>query len=134
MSKKTSPETASSGAASHPLLSKLNAVDIDTGKMKYVLIKVVDEKSSEYKYLVRGYCWAEYHADIYEKVEPEITSRELDTECVGGGRIEHEPASKKIKVYGYSMGYGKADHSITTAVLKQKFRDYKDISFTNSGY
>lgn len=40
-------------------------------------------------------------ADIYEDFESK--HRGLDLECVGGGRIEHSPESKKILVYGYSM-------------------------------
>ena len=27
----------------------------------------------------------------------------LDSECVGGGRIKHDAAAKKILVYGYSQ-------------------------------
>lgn len=43
-------------------------------------------------------------ADIYDKVSEELEKGgRLDCECVGGGRIKHDPQAKKIHVYGYSM-------------------------------
>lgn len=43
-------------------------------------------------------------ADIYDKVSEELEKDGLlDCECVGGGRIKHDPQAKKIHVYGYSM-------------------------------
>jgi hypothetical protein len=33
----------------------------------------------------------------------EVQSLGLDSECVGGGRIKHDAAVKKIHVYGYSQ-------------------------------
>lgn len=77
---------------------------------------------------------AEYHGDIYDTVTPGIESKKLDCECVGGGRIRHEPDKKSILVYGYSQGYGKADHSITVELLKKKYPDYASITFSNDGY
>lgn len=41
-------------------------------------------------------------ADIYDEVSGSIRALGLDTECLGGGRIEHFPESKLLKVYGYS--------------------------------
>ena len=56
------------------------------------------------KLLVRGFNRAEYHADIYDEVEESLRARGLDAQCLGGGRIRHDPGTKYIKVYGYSMG------------------------------
>ena len=53
--------------------------------------------------------------------------------CPGGGRIEHDEAQKKISVYGYSQGYGRADHTLTVKILEQEFPDYS-ITWTNEGY
>ena len=50
------------------------------------------------KDVVRGYTFAEYHADVYDKTESEVTGAGLDCECLGGGRIEHRPGDKYIKV------------------------------------
>lgn len=42
-------------------------------------------------------------ADVYDDVSPDIESKGLDCECVGGGRIEHDPVKKKLQIYGYSQ-------------------------------
>ena len=42
-------------------------------------------------------------ADIYDKFLVDVLKQGLDCECVGGGRIQHEPENKLIKVYGYSQ-------------------------------
>lgn len=46
------------------------------------------------------YCFS---ADIYEQFTDMLKVLKLDAECLGGGRIEHHPGVKKIKVYGYSQ-------------------------------
>jgi len=42
-------------------------------------------------------------ANIYDKTEEAVQALGLDSECVGGGRIQHDAAVKKILVYGYSQ-------------------------------
>ncbi len=69
-----------------------------------------------------------------DQLEPHIKANKLSFECVGGGRIEHKPQHKSIKVYGYSQGFGKADHSITCQLLKQHFDDYQSIGWSDDGY
>uniref|UniRef100_A0A2K6LVH7 14 kDa phosphohistidine phosphatase n=1 Tax=Rhinopithecus bieti TaxID=61621 RepID=A0A2K6LVH7_RHIBE len=59
--------------------------------------------AAESKEIVRGYKWAEYHADIYDKVSGDMQKQGCDCECLGGGRISHQSQDKKIHVYGYSM-------------------------------
>ncbi|XP_050731821.1 14 kDa phosphohistidine phosphatase-like [Eriocheir sinensis] len=119
-------------------LGKVTDVDIDAGTFKYVLIKVCHSPPAPApettKYIARGYTSAEYHSDVYDRVTPNIEALGLDCECVGGGRICHQPEEKSIKVYGYSQGYGKADHSITVGLLKKKYPDYTSITFSNDGY
>ena len=87
-------------------LASIPDADIDPdGVFKYVLIRVnstEDDDSS--KDIVRGYAWAEYHADIYDKVPENLEKAGgVDCECLGGGRIKHDSQAKKIHVYGYSM-------------------------------
>lgn len=43
-----------------------------------------------------------FAADIYDEVSAPIQALGLDTECLGGGRIEHFPDKKFLKVFGYS--------------------------------
>ena len=57
------------------------------------------EEKETSKLLVRGYSWAEYHADIYDQVEEKLRDIGLDAQCLGGGRIIHKPREKYIKVY-----------------------------------
>ncbi|KAG7240804.1 hypothetical protein INR49_023378 [Caranx melampygus] len=77
---------------------------------------------------------AELRADIYEKVSEELEKGgHLDCECIGGGRIKHDPQAKKIHVYGYSMGFGRANHSVTTEKLKALYPDY-NVTWDNEGY
>jgi len=133
-------------SASDPVEEKLArvasvAID-DVGRFKYILIKVYalnDPASSpskeKFKYVVRGHADCPYHGDIYDRFVASLANLEeggYDSECVGGGRIIHE--SKKISVFGYSQGYGKADHSITTDVLKKHYPSDYSISWNNDGY
>ncbi|XP_075690853.1 14 kDa phosphohistidine phosphatase [Rhinoderma darwinii] len=117
-------------------LQRIPVVDIDPdGVFKYVLIRVnVTEGSDEYKDVVRGYGWAEYHADIYDKVAAEIEKdRVYDCECLGGGRINHASSSKKIHVYGYSVGFGRARHEATVELIKTKYPEY-EVTWSDEGY
>ncbi|CAF0966918.1 unnamed protein product, partial [Brachionus calyciflorus] len=72
--------------------------------------------------------------DILDDFEKNFNAREIDIECVGGGRIMHEPEKKTIFVYGYSLGFGLADHKISVELLKKKYPDYISITFSNEGY
>ncbi|XP_068105057.1 14 kDa phosphohistidine phosphatase [Hyperolius riggenbachi] len=117
-------------------LDKVSPVDIDPdGTFKYVLIRVsYREGRDDYRDIVRGYGWAEYHADIYDKAAAEIEKdRILDCECLGGGRITHSSSSKKIHIYGYSMGFGRARHSVSMDLIKAKYPDY-EVTWSDEGY
>jgi len=115
------------------------AVEIDEGTFKYVLIRVEGAPSNidgdeNVTYIVRGNTRGEYHADIYEEFEEKFVKvSKLRTKCVGGGRIKHSAARKHILVYGYSQGFGRADHFTTCKVLKTKYPDY-NIEWNNEGY
>nr|XP_039263734.1 sex-regulated protein janus-A-like [Styela clava] len=118
------------------LKAKLDAVpdvEIDCfGTFKYIQIRVHTE-GDDNKIIIRGNCNADYHSDIFEEVGPGIDALGLDASPIAGGRIRHEPDEKILKVYGYSMGYGKADHSLTKTILQKKYPDYK-IEISDKGY
>jgi len=112
--------------------------DIDpSGTFKYVLIKVEDKAGARSKHVVRGYTFAEYHADIYQKAKGEILSDGIECAVEGGGRIKHIPPKDAVKgelvVYGYSIAFGRADHEIAVECLRAKYSDY-NITFNNEGY
>lgn len=113
-------------------LDAIENVDIDAdGRFKYILIKV--GKGDVGKFIVRGYDSCGYHADILDQVEPGIRGLGFDIDCVGGGRILHEPNKKSILVYGYSQGFGRADHAKTVEILKRQYPVY-NITYKNEGY
>lgn len=119
-------------------LSSVPEVIIDPeGTFKYVLIKVYAPQTPDgtepSKMIVRGNKRGCYHADIYDETLSKLQPLGLDSECVGGGRIKHTPQEKKLFVYGYSQGFGKADHKITVQLLKKSYKDY-DITWSNDGY
>ncbi|KXJ23584.1 14 kDa phosphohistidine phosphatase [Exaiptasia diaphana] len=124
--------------ARNKVLAKLNAIaDVeidDKGKFKYILIRIKDSNDdSVSKCIVRGYRRADYHADILEEVQPRIEALGLVAVCLGGGRIDHQPGSNSIMVYGYSMGFGRADHQETVRILQANYPSY-NISWSNDGY
>lgn len=54
--------------------------------------------------MIKFYLWCSLNlADIYDEVSQSVQGLGLDTECLGGGRIEHRSDKKWIKVYGYSQ-------------------------------
>ncbi|XP_034048272.1 14 kDa phosphohistidine phosphatase [Thalassophryne amazonica] len=119
------------------LMANIPPAHIDTsGVFKYVLIRIHSREEGDDSEvdIVRGYGWAEYHADIFDKVSEELEKGGLlDCECIGGGRIRHQPESKKIHVYGYSMGFGRANHAVATEKLKSVYPDY-EVTWANEGY
>jgi len=121
-------------------MDTLKPVDIDSeGKFKYVLIQVKGEEG-QVKYLVRGYKWAAYHGDIFEEVENKElkplkkSGNKISWSCPGGGRILHKPSEKYIRIYGYSQGFGRPDHSISCDLVKQAYPGYETIEWSNEGY
>ncbi|NXC45221.1 PHP14 phosphatase, partial [Penelope pileata] len=116
-------------------LARVADVDIDDGGVfKYVLLRVRPRAAAAPgKEVVRGHGWAEYHADIYERAAAELQRNGFECECLGGGRIAHRRDEKRIHVYGYSVGFGRANHSVTTEKLKAKYPDY-EVTWADEGY
>ncbi|XP_015182755.1 PREDICTED: 14 kDa phosphohistidine phosphatase-like isoform X4 [Polistes dominula] len=116
-------------------LSEVPEVDIDgKGVFKYMLLNIHDKATDDYKPVVRGYLSAAWHDDVFEQTKEQVKKySDLEVKSLGGGRIQHDPEIKSIRVYGYSQGYGQADHSLAVDLLKTKYPDY-DITWTNDGY
>lgn len=43
-----------------------------------------------------------FPADIFEDANDKVKKLGLTVKCFGGGKIEHKPKRKEIKVFGYS--------------------------------
>ncbi|XP_048353512.1 14 kDa phosphohistidine phosphatase-like [Sphaerodactylus townsendi] len=111
-------------------LSSVTEVEIDPeGTFKYILVRV-QQKGDEHRDIVRGTATAEFHNHIFEKVNPEMEKLGFVCKCLGGGKIDHNSKEKKIRVFGLSTGYGKADHAVTVELLKKTYKDY-DISWSD---
>ena len=106
------------------------AVDLTpSGTFKYVLLSAVAKDGSRVQ-LVRGYAGMEYHADVFDAALPAIEAAGLtDVTCTGGGRIRHD-AGSKLFIYGYSLGFGRADHATTEALCRKAFPSYA-VSYTH---
>ncbi|XP_034636164.1 14 kDa phosphohistidine phosphatase-like [Trachemys scripta elegans] len=107
-------------------LESVPAVEIDPdGTFKYILVRVQRVGGAEHRDVVRGTAAAEFHNHIFEKVNPEMEKLGFECKCLGGGKIDHNSKDKKMRVFGLSTGYGKADHAVTVEILKKVYRDYE---------
>ncbi|XP_068563189.1 si:dkey-51e6.1 [Cebidichthys violaceus] len=112
-------------------LAKIPVVEIDPeGTFKYILLRVKVKDSDVHKDIVRGTKSAEYHNHIFEKVNPAMEALGMECKCLGGGKIEHNTQEKKLRVFGESTAFGKADHSVSAEKLKSAFSDY-EISWSD---
>jgi phosphohistidine phosphatase len=48
-------------------------------------------------------------------------------------RIAHDASAKELKVYGYSVGFGRADHAVSRDVLAAEYPGYT-ITISDEGY
>lgn len=91
---------------------RVPSVEVANGKHKYVLIRA--SLDGEEQYFVTSRRGAHYHRNA---AEPFIAKLEdagyYDIEVTGGGRIALNEEEKTMSIYGYSYGFGLADHSIS---------------------
>lgn len=112
------------------MLNAVPSAEIDPdGTFKYILVKVYAPQTPDgtepSKIIIRGNKRGPYHADIYDETVKKLTELKLDSECIGGGKIQHNSADKKINIFGSSQGFGKADHEVTAQILKEVFPCYE---------
>ncbi|UJR15466.1 hypothetical protein I4U23_002409 [Adineta vaga] len=111
-------------------------VDIaEAGCFKYILIEVRDRGTTygQSKLVVRGDASCAYHADVLDLMQDTVDDSKLVLDCKGGGRIRVNPQTRKISVYGYSMGFGRADHEKTVEILQKKYPQWT-IEITDEEY
>ncbi|KAL5005974.1 hypothetical protein ScPMuIL_017132 [Solemya velum] len=117
----------------NPKLASVPDVEIGpAGTFKYILCKIFEGSNrDDHKHIVRGDVDAQFHSDIYDALDAVLETEGITCECVGGGKIHHDPETKSINVFGKSQGYGQANHSLTAQILKQTYKDYASIIWSD---
>ena len=116
------------------------SVSIDEGAHKYVLIRASTPGSSRSPSRVRTFVYskqgASYHRDVAEYLVPILQGAGYyDIRITGGGRIHRDSNNKQINIFGYSYGFGKADHELAVEVVEESglYSGYT-INWSNDGY
>lgn len=116
---------------------KIPAVSIDSGAYKYVLITALppgnNNKTEVFVHSKRG---AKYHRNVAESLIPILKQTGYtDIRIKGGGRILRDDEDAIIKIFGYSYGFGQADHALAKDVVEKSgmFPGYS-VSWSNDGY
>jgi phosphohistidine phosphatase len=134
---RTGGSAAAAGSASASAFASLASVKIDAdATQKYVLIEATSVVEGASKYLVRGDQWADYHKDAARDTLIELGELGARYEVLGGGRIKHDSASKKIEIYGFSYGFPWADeprHDLSAEAVQAAFPDF-EVTISNAGY
>jgi phosphohistidine phosphatase len=124
----------SSASCRHHETSVVPSVKIDEGRHKYVQIRAsIDGLERVFVTSKRG---AHYHRNAAEPFIDELERAGYqDVEVTGGGRIDLDAQAKRISIYGYSYGFGLADHGLSKSVIMEdpRYKDY-DITTSNDGY
>eukprot|EP00934_Nitzschia_sp_Nitz4_P003644 Nitzschia sp. Nitz4//scaffold50_size126154//82567//83107//NITZ4_003691-RA/size126154-augustus-gene-0.129-mRNA-1//-1//CDS//3329553716//3634//frame0 len=109
-------------------------VSMDEGKNKYVLISAMLDDQRQHFVVSR--LGAQYHRNAAEPfVEALERSGYSSIRILGGGRIDLNTKHKTISIYGYSYGFGLADHALSQSIVEKDSRyEGFDISWSNEGY
>jgi len=124
----------SSSGKSNKAIQKAPSVEIAEGVHKYVLIRA--SMDGEEQYVVTSRRGASYHRNA---AEPMIAKLEAagyyDIDVTGGGRIDCNETAKTIHIYGFSYGFGRANHAVAQQTVQSdpRYADY-DVTISNDGY
>lgn len=129
-----------SQSSGHSNFKPVSSVVIASGAHKYVLISAQPVQGTkdceETCYFVTSRCGAHYHRNAAEPMVDRLQeSGYTNIRVLGGGRIYLNDDEKKIKIFGYSYGFGRADHVISKKVITsdERYIDY-DVTWSNDGY
>lgn len=112
------------------------SVSLDEGAYKYVLITANTLSTNLSRTFVYSKRNASYHKDVAQYLLPILEGeRYTNIRIKGGGRILRDDTEKKIHIFGYSYGFGAADHSLAKSIVDQceKYRGYT-VTWSNDGY
>ena len=96
-------------------------VSIDEGALKYVFITATSPSPLK---MPRSFIYsrknAQHHVNVATYLIPKLRHNGYtDIQIVGGGRIDRDDQQKKIHIFGYSYGFGQADHAAAKTVVDQ---------------
>ena len=119
-------------------MTNVARVDLASGTHKYVMIVARDNSSGSSTTLVRSGA-GEYHADVLEAATAAMWPAGMEcanvsVDCLGGGRIAFDPGAKTVRIYGYSLGFGCADHAASCQLCQEHFGAEYVCEWSNEGY
>jgi phosphohistidine phosphatase len=125
---------ACDGGATFAEKLPLPSVEIADGVHKYVLIKA--ERNDHEQYFVTSKKGASYHRNAAEPLIDRLQiAGYINIEVTGGGRLSLDNKTKKIHIYGFSYGFGLADHAISKSIILDDPRYSSfDVTYSNDGY
>ena len=112
------------------------SVSLDEGAYKYVLITANTSSTNQSRTFVYSKRNASYHKDVAQYLLPILEGeRYTNIRIKGGGRILRDDTDKKIHIFGYSYGFGAADHTLAKSIVDQceKYKGYT-VTWSNDGY
>lgn len=116
--------------------SSLPFVSIDEGTHKYVLISAANSTSQRRHKCVVSRRGAHYHRNVADFYIPKLQQMGYTSiEIQGGGRITRDDRNKIIQVFGYSYGFGQANHKEATQIIQRDPRyQHYNVIWSNNGY
>ena len=136
----TAADAAAAGAAPDDADAPYNQiprVEIAPGAHKYVLISAhAPTDPPEKRWFVVSKHGAQYHANAAEPFVDRLEGAGYrDIRVTGGGRINYQPDQRIINIFGYSYGFGLADHQLSKKVVEEdgRFVGYA-VDWSNEGY
>ena len=134
---KTTEDTDTSTNNNNAIVNdNIPLVSLDEGAYKYVLITANTPSTNQSRTFVYSKRNASYHKDVAQYLLPILESeRYTNIRIKGGGRILRDDDDKKIHIFGYSYGFGAADHAIAKSIVDQceKYKGYT-VTWSNDGY
>jgi phosphohistidine phosphatase len=128
-------EQDSNAAGASSSTEKIASVSMDEGAHKYVLMSANDETNKTQHFVVSSE-WAHYHRDAAEPmIETLRRSGYSMIRVLGGGRIHLDSQKKVVSIFGFSYGFGQADHKLSKQVVEAdpRYKDFK-VETSNEGY
>ena len=131
------PAPATTDADADAPHNQIPRVEIAPGAHKYVLISAhAPTDPPEKRWFVVSKRGAQYHANAAEPFVDRLEGAGYrDIRVTGGGRINYQPDERIINIFGYSYGFGLADHKLSKKVVEEDGRwvGYA-VDWSNEGY